>query len=57
MQNVEKINAIEDEYEKFSNEQLKAKSDEFRKRLKAGMMDFFNMYIYKYMFKNIYVYV
>jgi preprotein translocase subunit SecA len=36
MQNVEKINAIEDEYEKFSNEQLKAKTEEFRKRLKAG---------------------
>jgi preprotein translocase subunit SecA len=36
MQNVEKINAIEDEYEKFSNEQLKAKTEEFRKRLRAG---------------------
>ena len=35
MQNVEKINALEDAYEKLSNEQLRAKSDDFRKKLRS----------------------
>ena len=34
MQSVEKINALEDSYEKLTNDQLKAKSDEFRRRLR-----------------------
>jgi preprotein translocase subunit SecA len=34
MQNVEKINALEDAYEKLTNEQLRAKSDDFRKKLR-----------------------
>ena len=33
---VEKINALEPDFEKLSDEQLKAKTDEFRKRIKEG---------------------
>jgi preprotein translocase subunit SecA len=36
MQEVEKINALEGEYEKLSNEELKAKTGEFQQRLKNG---------------------
>ena len=35
-QNVEQINRLEDEYEKMSNDQLKSKTEEFRKRLRNG---------------------
>jgi preprotein translocase subunit SecA len=35
-QNVDKINALEDEYEKMSNEQLKMKTEEFKKRFRNG---------------------
>ena len=34
--NVEAINKLEDEYEKLSNEQLRSKTEEFRKRLRGG---------------------
>ena len=44
MQNVEKINALEDAYEKLSNEQLRAKSDDFRKKLRFAVSFFFLMY-------------
>lgn len=33
---VAKINAVEDTYIKLSNEELKAKTDEFKKRLENG---------------------
>jgi len=36
MERVEKINALEDPFEKLTNEELKAKTTEFRKRLAAG---------------------
>jgi len=35
-QKVEKINALEADYEKLSNEQLRAKTDEFKQRLRQG---------------------
>jgi preprotein translocase subunit SecA len=35
-QNVAQINRLEDEYEKMSNDQLKSKTEEFRKRLRSG---------------------
>ena len=34
--NVDAINKLEDEFEKLSNEQLRGKTEEFRKRLKNG---------------------
>ncbi|RME67031.1 MAG: preprotein translocase subunit SecA [Verrucomicrobia bacterium] len=33
---VERINALEEEYQKLSDEEIRAKTDEFRQRLKAG---------------------
>lgn len=33
MQNVEKINALEEKYEQYSNEELRNKTDEFRMKL------------------------
>ena len=41
MQNVEKINALEDAYEKLTNEQLRAKSDDFRKKLRFVRSSFY----------------
>jgi len=35
-QTAEKINSIEEDFEKLSNEQLAGKTDEFRKKLKSG---------------------
>ena len=34
--NVDAINKLEDEFEKLSNEQLRGKTEEFRKRLRSG---------------------
>ena len=36
LKNVEKINSLEDEYETLTNEQLRAKTDDFRRRLAGG---------------------
>ena len=46
MQNVEKINALEDAYEKLSNEQLRAKSDDFRKKLRSFFVNLLFYFIF-----------
>jgi hypothetical protein len=53
MQNVEKINALEDAYEKLTNEQLRAKSDDFRKKLRF-VCSFFLIFLLIYLFFVIY---